>query len=477
MGSKKGTLNRIIKIDITENEKELFEICKKYCRLSKELYNFTNYKVRQVYLTSKNINEGKEIKQEVMDKYNEIIKEIEEFNNNTKTQKINLDYKQWGGIFIANGGAKTPLKSMLKETVPFKSMPSVSSHNTIEQVSNNWKGFFESLKSYIEDKSKFRGLPKPPKYIKDYNSFIIDVNSVKIKNGVLMFNKGKKGYRSYNEFNCCNIKLPLGNWERNHENEARLVQIRIVPKNNKFEMQVVYEIDKVETKEIKGRTVAIDLGIPRVATVVNNIGEQPFTINGKPLKSYNKEYNKKVSDIKSKLKTVNNVETSKKLKNIHDNRNNFMETYMHQSASYIIKWCKKYDIDTIVIGKNKHWKDKCNLGKETQTFVQIPLAKLIDKIKYRAEGLGIKVVLQEESYTSKSSFIDNDKMPTYKEGQTYKFSGIRTKRGLYKSKEGIEIHADVNGAYNILRKYDKTFKYEEGIKLHPIVVLPNDKIN
>nr|WP_293285701.1 hypothetical protein [Microcoleus sp. PH2017_40_RAT_O_B] len=75
-------------------------------------------------------------------------------------------------------------------------------------------------------------------------------------------------------------------------------------------------------------------------------------------------------------------------------------------------------------------------------------------LKYKAELMGIKVIEQEESYTSKSNFLNLDPIPVYGNlgAQDTKFSGKRIKRGLYRTSEGRLINADVNGAYNILRK-------------------------
>ena len=466
---------RVIKVDIKKKD-ELYNVCLKYSILAKNLYNFTNYKIRQVYLISKRIKEKKEIKEEMLKRYNEVLDEINKFNEETKTNKV-LFQNKWYGDYIGGNGIKSSLNSMLKDKYDFIQMPSRTSSDIIGQVATMWKSYFKAMESYAKDKSKFSGLPKPPTYKKDKSVFVIDSESVIIKDNKLSFKKGKKGYRSYNEFNCKhNIKVPLPNWERNKYSDANLCYIRVVPKNNKFTLEFVYSIDVKPKNEINGRTIAIDIGVDRLATVCNNINEKPFAINGKPLKSANKYYNKISSKYKSELMKTNGRYTSNKYKKMCDKRNSIMDTYMHQSASYIIKWCEKYNIDTIVIGKNKNWKQKINIGNETQTFMQIPFAKFIDKIVYRAETLGINVVLQEESYTSKSSFIDSDAIPKYGvDDNDNKFSGRRVQRGLYKSKDGTKIHADLNGAYNILRKYDKTFTYNNN-ELHPYIVIPNKSL-
>lgn len=478
--SKKEDKNiKVIKVDINKND-EVYKVCEKYGKLAKDLYNFTNYKIRQIYLISKRINDNKEIAEDIMNTYNSIVKEVEEFNENTKTNKIKFENK-WSGLYIGGNGVKTPLGSWLKDTEQFKALPSTASKEIIGQVSTAWQSYFASLEKYFKDKSRYKGLPKPPKYknINGESVFTICKETTTIKDGYVSFKKPRANLRSFGEFNISNIKVPLPDWDRCKAKEGNLTYIRVVPKNSKYTLEFVYSEDKIKLKEQKGRMIGIDLGIDRLATVSNTIGEQPFCINGNPLKSINKQYNKDIAKYKSLLEKVNGGQkSSNRIKSIHDKRNARMETYIHQASSYIINWCLKHDIDTIVAGKNTDFKYKTKLGKETQTFVQIPLIKLLNKIKYKAEYNGINYVEQDESYTSKASFVDNDYIPTYgKDDEKAIFNGFRSKRGLYVSRDLTEIHADVNGAYNIIRKYDNNFTYNEKCKLHPYIIQPNIKVS
>lgn len=143
---------------------------------------------------------------------------------------------------------------------------------------------------------------------------------------------------------------------------------------------------------------------------------------------------------------------------------------MHKVSRWIINYCLDNNIQNIIIGKNHDWKRGSKMNNiSNQRFIQIPHDSLINKIKYKAEEKGIRIIEVDEKYTSKASFIDNDELPD-KIGE-YQFSGKRIYRGLYKSKDGILINADVNGSYNILRKGNPGFKYDDRIKdvsLHPI---------
>jgi putative transposase len=112
-------------------------------------------------------------------------------------------------------------------------------------------------------------------------------------------------------------------------------------------------------------------------------------------------------------------------------------------------------IGTLVIGKNPGWKQEVELGRvNNQHFIQIPHARFIQLLQYKARLAGIGVRIQEESYTSKASFLDNDPLPTYQADRAEQlvFSGTRIARSWYRAKDGTIIHADVNGSYNILRK-------------------------
>jgi len=125
-----------------------------------------------------------------------------------------------------------------------------------------------------------------------------------------------------------------------------------------------------------------------------------------------------------------------------------------------------------VVGKNPLWKQEVQMGrKNNQAFVQIPHARFNDMITYKARLVGIGVVVQEESYSSKASFLDRDAIPTYDPKQTDKppFSGKRETRGLYRASNGRRIHADINGSYNIARKaFPHSFGQGiEGAAVHP----------
>ena len=180
----------------------------------------------------------------------------------------------------------------------------------------------------------------------------------------------------------------------------------------------------------------------------------PLLVNGRPLKSVNQHYNKQRAHHQKHLAKAKRF-TSRQLDRITTKRNRRVNAYLHTASRRIINLLVQEGIGTLVIGKNPFWKQEVEMGrKNNQEFVHIPHARFIDMLTYKAKLVGIQVILHEESYTSKASFLDRDDIPTYdpKRAEKPHFSGKRETRGLYRASDGRRIHADVHGSYNILRK-------------------------
>jgi putative transposase len=199
------------------------------------------------------------------------------------------------------------------------------------------------------------------------------------------------------------------------------------------------------------------------------IGIKPILINGRIIKSINQYYNKKVASLKEKL--PKGIFTSKKIQFLSRKRKNKINDYFHKASAYILHYLINNDVSKIVIGHNTSWKQNIKLGRRNnQNFVYIPYNSLIEMLKYKCELNGIEVVIREEAYTSKCSFLDIEDI-----GKQEKYQGTRTKRGLFISANGKEINADINGALNILRKEIKNqfFNWDliEDYSIAPIKVV------
>lgn len=392
---------------IIPKSNSLWKVCDELCFKSKNLYNYANYIIRQRFIN----NEG-------IPKYND------------------LTYQ-------------------LKTSEPFKDLGSNSSQHVLKMLCKDWKSFMVGLKQYNKSSKGFLGRPKIPKYKSKNGRHICVLTNMQsqIKDGYLFF--AFKPLKPYN--NKIRTKI-----------NGKHMQTRIVPQGGCYVLEIVYEIEVPDTKEESHRIIGIDLGIDNFATISNNIGAKSIIINGKEIKSINTYYNKLISKYKSLAKTNNNLDITKRIRNITNKRNNKLDYMLHKASKEVINYCVGLDIDTIVIGQNKEWKQESNMHKTVnQTFVQIPYDSFINKLKYKAENIGIKVVLTDESYTSGTSFLDNE-LPV-KENYNKK---RRKYRGLFVSDEGTEINADLNGAYQIIKKvFPNAFANGiEGVDLHPVVI-------
>ena len=353
-----------------------------------------------------------------------------------------VQFTQRQGFLYGHGTqVQGKIDKMFQSHECYKAMPSKVSQLVLKQNVDGWREFFAALKSYAKDPAKFTGRPRPPGYIKRFNLVKFNTQAISKRN----FNKGIIA------LSMSPIRIPV----KAGITLENLCEVRIVPKVGFFVVEVVYEED---TSNFFGSltqlAASIDIGLDNLATVVFNDGKtQPIIINGKPLKSANQFYNKQVGKFKSLL--PQGVYTSSRIENIVKNRNCFIDSYLHQSSRMLVNEMVANGVTHVAIGKNEQWKSKINLGKQTnQKFVQVPHARFIKMLTYKLEAVGIKVTVGEESYTSKTSFLDWDTIPTYTPNKNKKhtFSGKRVTRSWYVSKDGFKIHADVNGAFNIGRK-------------------------
>ncbi len=374
------------------------------------------------------------------------------------------------------------LHHLMKDTEQYKELPAKVSSSVILMVQQNFKSYFKTLSSYNKNPKNFTGKPMLPKYLhKTDGRFILSYTNQAIS---------KKIFKVSNK-----IKLSKTNIEfKTRITDFNVINcVRIVPKNNYYVIELVYTIKEQNKLTDNNRYLSIDLGLNNLATLTSNDKEiKPIIFNGKPLKSMNQYYNKTKSKLQSKIplteKKFYNKEkecyetklvqigSSKRLKRLHLKRKNKVDNYLHKVSKEIVNFSKENNLNTIIIGKNDSWKQDINIGsKNNQNFVNIPHSRFIEIINYKCEIEGINLILQEESYTSKSSFLDLDNIPNFNKDNSikHKFSGRRICRGLYQSKNKSLINSDVNGSYNILRKaIPNIFDMNgiEGLGVNPIVI-------
>jgi len=329
----------------------------------------------------------------------------------------------------------------------YKALPAKVSQQLLRLLAKNWESFFEARAAYEEDPSKFTGRPRLPKYkdkAKGRNLLIYTMQAV---------SRNKK-YLAQGIIKPSQLAITV----QTKQDPTTLDQVRIVPKNGYYVVEVVYEKAPTQAKVDPSFCVGIDLGVTNLAAIASNrAGFVPRLVNGRTLKAWNQWYNKRIKELKNLLPKEERERVTKQMERITTKRNRRVDHYLHAASKRIIDLLVEQGVGTVIIGKNPLWKQETSMGKRNnQNFVSIPHARFIDMLTYKASLVGIQVEVSEESYTSKASFLDLDPIPDYKAGDEteHVFSGKRIGRRnrLYRAQDGRIICADVNGAYNILRK-------------------------
>ena len=334
----------------------------------------------------------------------------------------------------------------------YRYLPTKVSKQIVRRVSEAWKGWLAALKDCYKHPEKYLGKPKIPGYKhKERGRNIVIYSIDAISKPALT-----KGI----------IKLSQTNIEFS-TNKKNVNQVRIVPKLNHYVIEVVYTVNE-PVKSTGKYSAGVDLGLNNLMAITSNHpGIKPLLINGRPLKSINQFFNKRVAASQS-------IEAWRQIKELNSKRDRRIDNYLHTVSRRVIDWCQLNDIGQLIIGNNSGGKQNINIGKKNnQEFTKIPHAKLINLLTYKAQLAGIEVVLTEESYTSKASALDGDKLPVYQPKTEVKpvFSGKRVKRGLYKTNTGKTINADTNGSLNIARKVIPNFMDGiEGLPFIPVVL-------
>lgn len=412
---------------LKESDKGLREYCRENCGLAKLLKNAVTFRCRQLITArSKEWKNLSDNEKEVLDEFRHAEPRFAPVDK--------MKYLPSYNHFVYE-------LSVTENPDYYAGLPMQSSQQIVKECLSDFQAFFKASKAYEKEPSKFTGKPKLPGYIKgDMASFDITNQDAVIK---------EEDGLTYLKLPKTRERLELGNMGLC----GRLKEATVVPYYDTFKICMVFETKEEEPVILdKSRILGLDPGISNFVTAASNCGLVPFAVNGNGLKSFNQWYNKTSSRYKSLL--PKGIYASRRLDQLYKYRDCRMSDFYNKTASYIFHYCIDNNIGTIVIGRNKQWKTKADMGKKNnQTFVQIAHAKFFSKLRVMCLRCGIDFIETEESYTSKASFLDGDFMPVYgKEENPPAFSGRRVHRGLYKSRDGILINADVNGVCNIIRK-------------------------
>jgi len=391
----------------------------RFCFASKNLYNQALYRVRQDFCTEKGY-----------------------LNYNA----IDISFKRDNGL---NNG-------------DYKAMPTAqSAQQTLMLLHRNWLSFFAATKQYEQTPELFAGKPGLPKYL-DKNTgrqiVVLPGQQLSVKDGFICFPKSFNGFTLH------------------FRHDASVRQVRFVPGVQFITAEIVYTVEDTALVADNGSYFGIDLGISNFATIASNV-MPPVIVNGGKLKSVNQFYNKhnaSMRAIETALHPVYDRKGNKhckqtnRLRSLATKRNARIKDGMHKISRYIVDLAVKQDVSKIVVGKNEGWKQGVKLGKRTnQQFVQLPHAQFIQILTYKAGSVGIEVIAHEESYTSKTSHLDNEQPVKHEV-----YQGKRVKRGLFKTSNAVFVNADVNGAAQIMRKVVpmvKAYGIEGGV--NPVKVM------
>ena len=335
-----------------------------------------------------------------------------------------------------------------------------------------WESYFKALKAYRDNSAAFTGRPRIPRYKKSGGraTAVFSNAACSIRDGDLLFPLERK-------------EMPVGSTKKVHPSirvsglprfGEKLVEVRAVPYYGSYRLQLVTDDGMPEEGLIPGRedivdadgspagVMAIDLGLYNLAAIADNRGGTPIVIKGGEIKARNQWFNRRMASLRSDLMKGHSPKkykppVTKQMQALSRKREAFLEDTFYKYAHYICRLAVERGISFIIAGHNEGQKQGVSLGRKTdQAFVQVPFARFLQVLRFTALNYGIRVILQEESYTSKACFMGRDPMPVY--GQEGKekpaFSGRRIKRGLYRQPDGRLINADINGSANIGRKYD-----------------------
>ena len=345
----------------------------------------------------------------------------------------------------------------LRNQIDYRALPAQANQNVLHMLYRDWKSFFAALADYKAHPDKYEAIPHIPRYA-DKNGY----KPLIFTNQICKLRKDKHGWyvkfpKAVLQAGCVRDRYDLGKMDLH---EQKLKEVRLIPNGDTIKLEIVCEIEIKEptiTIHEATRVAGIDIGVDNLMAIAFTSGHHPVLIKGNEIKAVNQFYNKQIAHYRSLLRTgkkdSKGIHQTKRMKRISEKRNRRVKDILHKASRKIIDLCVEEGIEVIVVGNHAGWKKRIHMGKKNnQTFVQIPFHTLIEMIKYKGEAAGIRVVVCEEAIQSKASSIDEDQIPVYGNDVAHTFTGKRIKRGLYRSKNGILMNADINGASNIIRK-------------------------
>jgi putative transposase len=361
-------------------------------------------------------------------------------------------------FFLDSSNPSYPsLYHRMKGEPEYAALPRKVAQWVLKQVCLAWESYKAALAAWAADPSQFLDRPRLPRYQPKQQG-----------RNLLVYTTQALSVPALRTARIC----PSGLGITVQTQQSNVQQVRIIPRTRSgvYVVEVVYEQEPVPANGDLAVHAGLDIGLNTLALLTSDKpGFVPRLVNGRPVKSINQFYNKRRAELQRQL---GDAYTSRRLERLTTKRTRRIDGYLHTASRRLIDLLVAAGIGTLCIGRNPRWKQHAHLGKRTnQNVVAVPHARFIAMLTYKAELVGIRVCLTEESYTSKASFLDGDPLPVFDPAQPAPtFSGRRVKRGLYRAKDGRHLNADANGAYNIIRKVapEAFAQGRSGCVVHPI---------
>lgn len=409
--------------------RKIYEEIDGFCYHSKNLHNQTNYLITQCGRISRKLKEGSPLEEWESAMLEQVNSGISAYNE-SRPGKKEMQHISGQNGFLADAYF---LSWYLKAEENYKAMPyATCAQICIQEVCRNWKAYYRSLQAFRKAPSKMTGCPRRPGYLDKKtgrNALVLTYQNIRVRgDGVISFPSFMKG-----------ITI--------RSRHTGIRQVRILTEPDRIRILLMYEQKEAENTKASG-CMGIDPGVNNLLALSMDTAAEPVLINGKPLKSINQYYNRRKADLASRAKKANGADMTNRIRRLTAKRNRKVKDYLHKASRMVIRIAQENGIGTIIIGRNAGWKQEAGMGKKTnQTFTSIPHWKLIQMICYKAELAGIRVITVDESYTSGTSYHDSEQPE-----ERYYRKSRRVKRGLFLCDDGYAINADINAAYQMMKK-------------------------
>lgn len=339
-------------------------------------------------------------------------------------------------------------KRRLKGEFWYNNLPSQTAQNTLDVLHKSWKSFFK-----LRQTGGIKN-PRPPRFKKEFNFTFLNNGFKVLDNDTVRFSLSKqmKEYLSLEGIDLKFLTLKINNFSKVNGTIKTIDFKKLV--NDKYQINIAYQIDKVPLLEDNGHYLSIDIGLSNLFTCYDNVGKS-FIIKGNKYLEISKYFNKKIGHYQSIANPQQIAggskygKSTKRINRLYKKRQLQLEHFFHSTTRTVVDYCIANNISKVVVGDIKGIRKNSKLGKVTnQKLHSLPYERIYSLLTYKLRMVGIDLFKQQESYSSQVSPF----APLVDKANASKCK--RKSRGLYIDKQTL-FNADSVGAYNILRLYNQ----------------------